>query len=85
MEYVVIAETEDAEPTTGENSVALAIVVGLCSVDGSVDFDDEGGGGAVEVGNEAINHLLPAEMQTVQTMRAQGIPKHSFGNRHCAA
>jgi hypothetical protein len=67
VEDGVVGEAEDLEVVGGEVGVAFAVVLDLLVVDGAVEFDDEFGGGAVEVEDVGAEWLLAAEAEVVQT------------------
>ena len=60
-----VGETQDEQIRRGECGVARAIVFRLLVVNGAVKLDDEAGGVAVEVHDEAIYDLLAALAQTI--------------------
>src|SRR5687768_6148465 len=81
----VVGEAQDMDATTQEGVGALDVVVLLVLMYGAVNFDDEPGGVAVEVGEEALDDLLPAELETVQSMAAQVLPKNALSWCHPSA
>ena len=85
MEYVVVGDAEDAEIAGGEDVIAFGIVVGLRAVNRPVDFEDKPGGGAIEVDDEAVDDLLPAEVEAFQTMGTERGPQYAFGGSQCCA
>ncbi len=44
-------------------------------MDGAVDFDDEAGGATVEVGDESVDDLLPAEVQAPERIAPHLLPQ----------
>lgn len=50
-----------------------------------INLDDEARGVAVEVGDESVDDLLPAEVQASKTVVAEALPELGFSRRHRAA
>jgi hypothetical protein len=60
--HIVVADAKDVKPSSGKNMVAFGIVGQLTGMGQPIHFNDEPGVGAIEVDNEAVDHLLPAEV-----------------------
>jgi len=50
----------------------------------TIDLDHDSASVAVEIGDETIDRLLPAEMQTFQIVPAQALPQPTFFWSHLA-
>jgi hypothetical protein len=50
---------------------------------GPIHFDDESCGMAVEIDDKTVDDLLPAEMESVQLISAQGSPEDGLFRGHC--
>jgi hypothetical protein len=76
--FVGDADDRDTRPRHGLASFKVG-----CShlgpfVDSAVDFDDQGMLGAIEVGDEAMNHFLTAEFQPWNLSSAPDLPGPCF-------
>lgn len=83
-DHVAIGEAQDEQVTPGQDLVAGAVIVRLMQVNPSVEFDDDSGCMAIEVGNEAVNHLLTTPVQAVQLVGTQVLPQARLLWRHVA-
>lgn len=63
---VVVCDAQDEEAELFEHGLAEGIALSLFIVDRTVDFDNEAGGAAVEVGDELADDLLAAEVVAVE-------------------
>ena len=82
MQDVVVADAEDVETASSEDAIALGIRLCLGCVDGPVHLNDQPCGGAIEVDDEAVDDLLPAKVQSIQTVTTQRGPEQPLGERH---
>lgn len=71
---LVIGHAQHATAPSGENTVAFFVMALLVLVDRAIDFYDQAGCVAIEVDDEAIDDLLAAEMESVESMSAQPFP-----------
>src|SRR5215475_50841 len=62
----------------------MHIVLQLMAMDPSVDFHDQPLAVAVEVHDQAIDHLLTTEVESVELVATQMLPPDPFGVRHLA-
>ncbi len=73
IQFVVdlaIGETQDAHVVCGECPVTCRVVVCLGCVNWTIQFDHEVSGGAVEINNEASDHLLTSPVHAIEPMGA---------------
>ena len=73
IQFVVdltIGETQDAHIVCGECQVTRRVVVCLGRVNWTIQFDHEVSGGAVEINNEASDHLLTSPVHPIEPMGA---------------
>ena len=70
---------------SGERRVACGVVFDLYIVNTAIDFNDDTGGMAVEVSDEAVDDLLPAEVKAGELARSQVRPQKAFRGRHFPA
>lgn len=70
-----IGETEHSKSNGPQERVALPICLSTVVVDTAVDFDDQPALMAVEVSNEASDHLLSSKAQTVDRAGAKRAPQ----------
>ena len=82
---VVVGGAEDAEAAGGDDPVALGVVLPAFVVDRPVQFDDESGRVAGEVGDEAVDDLLAAEVEADQSVATQTLPQGRLVRRQGAA
>ena len=75
---VGIWNAKDTEAARGEPAGALGVVVSLVVVNGTVQFNDEGRRVTVEIQNEAVDNLLPPEMQAMESIPAHALPHPGF-------
>jgi len=61
--HVLVGKSDNTiAPLLVEPARALGVVLGLVSMRIAIDLDDEFGGGAEEVDDEAVNRVLAAEV-----------------------
>ena len=80
-----VREADDFDPVFPDEPGAFAVVFLLSQMDAAIGFDDQCGGMAVEVCEEAADDLLAAEVPAVQTVGAQALPEHLLGPGHLPA
>jgi len=80
--YLCVGEAQEAEAVGGEDAVSLSVVILSALVDAAVHFDREPRAVAKEVGDKAVNDLLPPEVQAVQAAGPQMLPQRPFSRRH---
>jgi hypothetical protein len=78
---VGVGDAKHMEVATGEDEGALGVVPRRFCVGGAVEFDDQAGGRAVEVDDEAFDDLLPPEAVTADLLPAKRVPQHLFRGR----
>ena len=66
-----------------QRKITLAVILRLTRVYDTVNFDYEPRARAIEIRDEAADHLLSAEVQT-QCITPQRLPEHAFARRHLA-
>jgi len=85
MADVVVADAEDAKAARRQHAVTLGVVVCLSPMDCAVDLYHQAGLGAEEVGDEAVDDLLPMESEAVEPVISQAVPQRRLLRRHLAA
>ncbi len=78
----VVRKAEDVQAASGEDAVALGVVVGLSNVNAAVKFDNEPCGVAIEIRDEAVDDLLAAKVEAAKATGAKMVPEPRFGGRH---
>jgi len=71
---VIIGHAQDGQTATFQRLVSLFIALTLRSMYWPVDFDHDASRVAVEINDEAIDDLLPAEVQASELVGAQPLP-----------
>ena len=59
---LIVRKANDTEAASSKDEVACKVVIGLLFMDAAVYLNDETDGMAIEIRNEAIDHLLPTKM-----------------------
>src|SRR5262245_17182710 len=72
--HLLIAESYDVEPPTGQRLIARHIVIALGLMHGPIDFDNQCCRMAEKVSDEAVDHLLTAKMPPAEAVGAQAFP-----------
>jgi hypothetical protein len=80
---VVVCDAEDGETTPGDDVVALPIIFELVLMNRPVDFDDEFERVAVEIGDEAIDDLLAAELELWKRLARRCCQRHFSASVIC--
>ena len=75
----VVADANDADAARGEGSLTILVVFVLHFMHVPVDLDHQRGAMAVEVGEEAVDDLLPTEVQATEPIAVQFPPQRAFG------
>jgi len=81
MDDLFVQEAEN-EPAEGfDLALANEVVAGLIVVimDAAVEFDDEAGLLAGEVGEVAADRVLAAELQAIEATATESLPELAFG------
>jgi hypothetical protein len=78
----VVWKAHDTKATGGYNPVTHEVVVRLMSMDCPVNLDNKARIKTKEIRDEAINDLLPPEVQTTATVVTQLLPKAGLRRRH---
>jgi hypothetical protein len=81
----IIREAEHAQSSRTEYAVSLRVVVPLLVMDATIHFDNKPCGVAAEIDDEAVNHVLTAEMQPGEQIAAKMFPEDCLGRCHNAA
>ena len=63
---------------SGNDPIALSIIVGLEGVNWAVQFNHQPRRVAIEIGDKTVNHLLPPKVQPIQPIAAQPRPERTF-------
>lgn len=79
---LIIRETNDTQVARGENAVAIPVVFFTGIVARAVHLNDNSGSGTVEVGDEAVDHLLSAKPEPPQLSIPQSCPEQCLLGRH---
>lgn len=82
IQDLIVRETHNAQATKRESTFAVTIFFDLCIVNLAVYLHNQSSRVAVEIGNEAVNHLLAAKMQSIQFVPTHCLPEHHFRSRH---
>ncbi len=86
VEYFAGVDSEDVEALGLEPGIAVLIVFELIAlVCVAINFDDEVGGVAVEVGDEWAEGVLGSEVEVVEFLRFDRGPEFLFRRRELAA
>jgi hypothetical protein len=73
-------------PITGLREPSIPLLISLRLVERAVEFDDQPGGVAAEVGDEGANRDLASEVKAMKTaQRAQPCPQPSLRRRRLVA
>ena len=80
----MIPEPQDSETRVHQISSSSLIEVALITMLTAVDFDDQTGLDACEIGDEWSDRMLPTKLVPAQLTGAQSMPEMSFGVRHPA-
>ena len=80
-----VTEPQDAKAEGGEREVAGGVVFDLCIVNAAIHLDDHAGHVAVEVRDEAVDHLLAAKVEAIELRRTEPLPEELLRWRHLAA
>ena len=79
---LIVRETHNAQSTEREGTLTVAIFFNLCIVNLAVYFHNQSSRMAVEIGNEAVNHLLPPKVQPTEFISTHRVPEHQFRRGH---
>ena len=82
LDHVVVGDADDMQATTSEDLIAGSIMSLLLGMYSAVNFNDNARSIAVEIGDEAVDHLLPPKAQSRQTTATKRSPQLLFGWRH---
>jgi hypothetical protein len=82
---LLIGDSENRETAAAKRPIAACILGGPILVDRPVDFDDERGGMAIEVGDVPVDHLLSAELEPAEALCSKGLPHQLFRGHHFPA
>jgi hypothetical protein len=74
-ENFVIGDTHNRESQSLKFSVAYRVFLALAQVHRSINLDNLAGGVTVKVNNEAMDQLLPPEVQAAQSIGSQSLPQ----------
>jgi len=85
LSNVIIGKAKHAQAAQRERRVSFCILLALLLVDRAVYFDHQRSSVAVEVDDEAINDLLPAEMKVEKASSAHLLPEDPLSSGHLEA
>lgn len=80
--YFVVGETHNRQATSTQDRLASPVVPFLACVNAPVDLNDQPHLMAVEVNDETVYDLLPAEMESMQPIGAEPLPEHPLSVGH---
>lgn len=75
---VARGDADDVEPLCAERLIACGVFGAGACVLVAVEFDDEGGVGAVEVDDDASDRVLASELESCEAAVAQARPEDDF-------
>ena len=81
----LIRNTDHQQIAGGERPIPVSVVLLLIVVNRAIEFQHDPDCGAEEVGDEAVDELLPAEFPALQPPIPQSFPEDAFLWRHLAA
>jgi hypothetical protein len=82
LKHPLIRESQDREPSRGQDAIALPIALNGVVVYRAVHFDNEARRMTVEVNDEAVNDLLAAEVKPAEAASPYALPKLRLSPRH---
>ena len=85
VEHRVIRNSKYPYPDASDRVVARFVVLPLLLMHTAIELDRQFGGIAIKVNDVPVDHLLPAEMKTVQRISAKSLPKSALRRRHFTA
>ena len=80
--HTLVRNPEDAQPADAKDGVAFGAIPLAVLMYQTVYLHDQPGGVAVEVHDEAIDDLLPAQMQSPKFRSSQRVPQAFLSRRH---
>jgi hypothetical protein len=78
---LVVGEANDAQVHRIDRGRACGVVLSLPFVDAAVDLDDQAPLGAVEVGNEGAQAVLPSKLEAVDPSVSHKLPETALSLR----
>ena len=74
MKHFFIGEANNCETSIHQDLVPIGVIIALCLTNAPINLDHQESRVAVKIHDEALDHLLPAEMQLLQLVAAQALP-----------
>ena len=75
LQYLIVPEAQDVKTASFEDRGALRVVVLLVRVPAAIQFDDQLGIDAHEIGDVAVDWELAAELEAVEVASPKAAPE----------